>query len=142
MITDQYISQLKAVFDENDVQLAYLFGSYAKSTESPLSDIDIAVFLRNPVSHPEAFDKAILLTHKLIGVFHKNKIDVIILNTAAPSIKFNAIKDGQIIYNQDEKQRVDFEVRTMNEYFDTLYLREEYKNSLFKNIIEERKFYD
>ena len=141
MITDQYINQLRDVFDENDVQLAYLFGSYAKGTESPLSDIDIAVFLRNPVSHSEAFDKAVLLTHKLIGVLHKNKVDVIILNTATPPIKFNAIKDRQIIYNRDEKQRVDFEVRTMNEYFDTLYLREEYKNSLFKNI-EERKFYD
>lgn len=141
MITKQYVSKLKKIFDEDGVQLAYLFGSFARDAQTPLSDIDIALLLKEPLTRAEAFDKTISFTHKLIGLFHTNEIDVVILNIATPHIKFNVIRDGQIIYNRDEKSRVNFEVKAMDEYFDTALLRKEYKKSLFKNI-EKGKFYD
>lgn len=141
MITEQYINELRKIFDEMGVQLAYLFGSSARGAKTPLSDIDIALLLKEPLTRAEAFDKTISFTHKLIGLFHTNEIDVVILNIANPHIKFNVIRDGQIIYNRDEKCRVNFEVKTMGEYFDTVLLRKEYRKSLFENI-EKGKFYD
>lgn len=141
MVISRYANQLKKIFGENDVLLAYLFGSSARGVEGPMSDIDIGILLKEPLSRAEAFDKRIFFTYKLASLFHTNKIDIIILNVATPEIKFNVIKDGKVIYNRDEKSRINFEMRTMSEYFDTAPLRKEYAESLFKNI-EEGKFYD
>ena len=47
---DEYKPALEAYFAAlDDVVLAYLFGSYARGQAGPLSDVDVAVLLNDPI---------------------------------------------------------------------------------------------
>ena len=61
-----------------DVQFAYLFGSYAKGKITPLSDVDIAVYL----SGSNFSQKRLEILGGLIEVLKTDEIDLVILNTA------------------------------------------------------------
>ena len=74
-------------------------------------------------------------------LFHRNEVDIVILNEAPPALRFNIIKEGKVIYVADESMRITFEAKTMCEYIDTKHLREEYAHNLFKNI-KEGHFHD
>jgi len=64
---------LQLVSDEN-IQFAYLFGSYADDTFTDKSDIDIAVYLDD-----YSFDVQLSLYHVLEKVLHKD-VDLVCLN--------------------------------------------------------------
>lgn len=134
-------ADLNGVLRENGVQVAYLFGSQADGTAGPISDIDIGVLLADSLSSREFFSRRLRLISDLIALFHADHVDVIILNQAPPAIRFNVIKLGRIIHNEDEARRVRFEAKTMNEFFDTEPLRRLYRQRLFE-AIESKRFYD
>ena len=52
MSSPQQIKRLlEPVFEKhNEILSAYLFGSYAEGEATPLSDIDLAIFVKNPKS--------------------------------------------------------------------------------------------
>lgn len=50
------INEVKKFLENHgDVKLAYLFGSYAKGKEGPLSDVDIAVLLDERLTESKRF---------------------------------------------------------------------------------------
>ncbi len=62
----------------------HLIGSQAEGKAWPLSDVDIAVLLEPQVPQERWTDIQIELTNDLIGLFHRDDIDVAILNRAKP----------------------------------------------------------
>lgn len=126
------------LFKRNGVKVAYLFGSYAKDTYGPLSDIDFAILLSNK-DKENYLEKRLFFINELMKILHKNELDVILLNEASPALRFNIIKSGKLLYVENEKERIDFESQTIIDYIDTNSLREEYNEYLFKNI-KEAKF--
>lgn len=138
---DKLSAKLEPTFRAYGVQLAYLFGSQVTGQAGPLSDFDFGVLLRATLSPSERFHQRLSLIAELIGVLHAQHIDLVVLDEAPPAIRFSIIKHGQVIYNEDERVRVHFEVKTMNEYFDTKPLRELYRQRLFEAIAAGR-FYD
>ena len=57
-------------------------------------------------------------------MFHRNDVDVVVLNEATPLLAYQIIRHGQIIY-EDEATRpaVDFATYTIRRYADTAPLR-------------------
>lgn len=138
---DELSAKLSPIFRAQGVQLAYLFGSQATGHAGPLSDFDVGVLFRATLSPPERFHRRLSLSAELIEMLHTQHIDVVELNEAPPAIRFKIIKHGQILYSEDERMRVRFEVKTMNEYFDTKPLRELYRQRLFAAVMAG-KLYD
>ncbi len=138
---DNLSAQLEPVFRAHCVQLAYLFGSQATGQAGPLSDFDFGVLFSSALSPAERFRQSLELSADLIGVLHSQRLDVVILNEAPPTVRFNVIKHGQVIYSEDELVRVRFEAKTLSEYFDTQPLRQLYRERLFE-AITSGKFYD
>lgn len=99
------------------VKLAYFFGSKATGNDGPLSDYDFAIYL-DEKNDGKIFDLKCQLQDKLGRLFKTNNIDIVILNSAAsPEIKYEIIKNGTLLYEQ-EPFKVLIEPRILNEYID------------------------
>ena len=100
-----------------DVKLAYIFGSRASGEEGPLSDYDFAVYfdLKDKI---RMSDIRFQLSDRLSRELKTDKIDLVVLNmTQGPELKYNIIKDGRVIY-EEEPYKLLFEPMVLNEYFD------------------------
>lgn len=108
--------QLREIFEKNKVVFVYLFGSQATKKTDFESDIDLAVYLDE--SCEDLFKTRLYLIEKLQDIFKKN-VEVIILNEQKSIFfKFVIIKQGKVIFEKDHNKRVDFEFKTMQEYYD------------------------
>jgi predicted nucleotidyltransferase len=117
--------------EEEAILFCYLFGSTTSGKTIPTSDIDLAVYL-NKKECKDFFDKRL----ELIAKFSKNlkkETDVVILNTAPPFLRYVVLKEGKLIFERDEGQRIDFELKSLNEYFDFKPVLDMYNNHLLTN---------
>jgi predicted nucleotidyltransferase len=97
------------------VLFSYLFGSLAKGSPLPLSDVDIAVYLADTLYG--ANDKLDILG-KLMGILQTDEIDLVVLNTAGLPLVMNVLKRKKIIVDKDPFARHIFESLSMRKYFD------------------------
>lgn len=123
----------KQIFQKFKVKLAYLFGSRAKGIAVKESDFDIAVLFEEGDGHPDFFDKGAYLKEDLRDYF-PNEVDIVALNKANSLLKYEVISNGQPLYIEDEKFRLDFEVLSINEYIDEKYVREIYYSALKERV--------
>ncbi len=112
------IERLRSVLAEAPAQVAaaYVFGSVARGTASPVSDVDLGVLLTQaPASTLEGrlLDYEAELERQL-GV----PVQVVIVNDAPPDLAHRVLRDGVIILERDRSARLRFEVRTRNLFFD------------------------
>lgn len=112
------IKALKGFFkDKKEVLFCYLFGSFAMENFISKSDVDLAVFL-DEKRCKDFFDKRLELISQLSKIL-KKEVDVIVLNdTRSPFFKYVILKEGKLIFERDEEKRIDFELETLNQYFD------------------------
>ncbi|MEM1944772.1 MAG: nucleotidyltransferase domain-containing protein [Nitrososphaerota archaeon] len=117
---------------ETDVLAAYLFGSHSRGSPTFESDLDIAVLLRE--TPQKLLDHFLHLLNKLSEVLG-DKVDLVILNTAPPLLKYQIIRWGRPIYSRDERARTLFEARTTSEYLDFSRAIKRYDECLMKHIL-------
>ncbi len=107
------------------LKLVYLFGSQAKGETGPLSDYDFAVYF-DEKDPKKMFDIKLELMGQLSAILRTDEIDIVILNLSEmPEFKFNVIKEGELIY-EEEPFRVLVEPKILNEYFDFKILLNKY----------------
>jgi len=126
--------ELHRIFARHGVILAYLFGSQAEGKAGPLSDVDIAVLLGPQVPQERWTDVQIDLINDLIGLFHRDDVDVALLNRATPVLAQEVVRSGQVIYEAEPGTRVDFQVATLRRYVDTEPLRRLQNRRLLERI--------
>lgn len=102
------------------VELAYLFGSTARGTTGPMSDVDVAI--RFSGDRGRTLNERLKLQDALCRHLRTDRVDLVDLDDASPVLRYNVIRDG-VLLKGDNDVRVSFEVRTMAEYFDTHALR-------------------
>jgi len=107
------------------INALYLFGSYARDKIKPLSDIDIAVLLRNSQAKKDYWDIKLGLLNKAMAILGTDEIDFVLLNEAPYELGYNILKEGRILFCRDEKERQEFQEKIVMDYLDTLALREE-----------------
>jgi len=136
--TQKQQEQLNKIFVKNQVILAYIFGSAAKKELKdlgPLSDMDFAILFDKKVPEKEYFNKELRIASEIDGVFHVDRTDVINLKTVNhPLLKHNAVFDGRPIFIKDIKIRLDLEIKIMQEYEDTNYLRKTTSKIILRQI--------
>ena len=97
------------------VIFAYLFGSLSKGKPSPLSDVDIAVFLKKGNN---LADRKLEILGKLIDILETDEIDLVVLNTANLPLAMRILKNKKLIVDKDPFARHLFESLVMRKYFD------------------------
>ncbi len=103
---------------------AYLFGSRARGDARASSDVDVAILLGEaPVSFESwPFELAGELEQEL-GL----RVDVVVLNGAPSDLVHRVLRDGELLVDNDRSARIRFEVRSRNDYFDMLPIRNAYR---------------
>jgi predicted nucleotidyltransferase len=97
------------------VVFSYLFGSLAKGSPLPLSDVDIAIFLKNGVN---ITDTKLEILGELMDILRTDEIDLVILNTANLPLVMNILRTKKIIVDKAPFSRHVFESIMMRKYFD------------------------
>ena len=98
----------------SEVMVIILFGSYAKGKTKPISDIDIAVMLKDPDRFLEAE----------MSSFSSNILDVVPFSRLPLYIQFEVIKYGKILFMRDKKYFLEVKREVLREYLEMSYLYE------------------
>jgi predicted nucleotidyltransferase len=110
-----------------EISAVYLFGSRARNTYQPDSDVDLAVLLKNRHGDFDLLD-FIVSIEKLL----KLPVDAVVLNRAGEILKYQVRLHGILLYEEDATHRKAFEVKSRKEYEDFLHLHKRYvKNVLY-----------
>lgn len=110
----------------------YRFGSQAKGTARPDSDIDLAVLARDPIPNMRRFE----LAQELATQLHRD-VDLVDLRTASTVMRMQVLSTGTCLDAPEEPARREFE---MYAYADYARLNEE-RRELVKGITERGLVY-
>lgn len=126
------IKTLREFFQkEEGVLFCYLFGSQATERTNSESDVDLGLFFdENKIDN--FFNKRIELIVELSKTT-KKEVDVVVLNNASPFLRFVILKEGKLIFEKSKDQRIDFELKALNEYFDFKPILERYNQKLLNS---------
>jgi len=111
------IEQLRKLLEaQEDLVVAYLFGSEARGTAKSTSDIDVAVLYQIPPpavlgSPPMKLEGAL---ERALG----RRVQVVCLNGVPPDLGIRVLRDGVLLVEKDRGARIRFEVKLRNEYWD------------------------
>ncbi|PMQ01781.1 MAG: hypothetical protein CBR30_03680 [Dictyoglomus sp. NZ13-RE01] len=113
---EELILRAKNILEKHhNVVFAYLFGGLAKGRISPISDIDIAIYL---LETENILETKLEILSLLIDALNTDEIDLVILNTAPLSLKARIIQNKKVLVDKDPSLRYSFESLTLREYFD------------------------
>lgn len=125
----------KDIFKKFNIKFAYLFGSRAKGSYADESDFDIAVLFKENPSDPLALKETAFLSRELTKFFPA-KIDIVSLNNAPLLLKYEVVACGQLLYCENEDDRINFEVSVIKRYIDQEPIRKLYNQALYKKILQ------
>ena len=98
-----------------DILFAYLFGSFGRGKQLPLSDVDIAVYLKDPMVIQK---KKLEILGALIDILQTDEIDLVVLNNAPLPLQMRILENKKVVVDREPFLRHHYESLTMREYFD------------------------
>jgi predicted nucleotidyltransferase len=98
-----------------DIVFAYLFGSFGRGKHLPLSDVDIAVYLKESSDIQE---KKMEILGTLTDILQTDEIDLVVLDSAPLPLRMKILESRKVVVDHDPYQRHIYESLTMREYFD------------------------
>lgn len=124
------VDRLREVFDQHPVQLAVLFGSAARGTSHPTSDVDLAVEFDDAIED-EKQALLSLLTDLSIEL-DRNDVDVAVVSDLKPAVGLAAFSNGVLVIGSPERmethrerferevERLDADRPSLRERFDAV----------------------
>lgn len=127
------IEDLLSFFDKKPFIFAvFLYGSYGTEYQTPLSDVDIAIFI-DP-DKEILFQEELQLGADLTSISGEDDINLLIINHAPVVLQYNIISTGSIIYERSTDRVSDFIERVLKNYadyaIDMQFFYHDYDNSL------------
>jgi predicted nucleotidyltransferase len=110
----QKINSLTGIFtSDSNIIFAYLFGGLLKDKPNPLTDVDVAVYVKNikKLDYLELFGN-------IANVLGTDEIDLVILNTAQLSLTGRILQDRKVLVDKDPFLRHKYESTVLREFFD------------------------
>jgi predicted nucleotidyltransferase len=112
--------------DHRDALAVYVFGSVARGSAGPDSDVDVGVlFADNPPA--ATLDAPQFALEAELERALARPVQVVALNQASADLVHRVLRDGRIVLDRDPATRIRFEVQRRNEYFDLAPIRRRYR---------------
>jgi predicted nucleotidyltransferase len=102
----------RVIADYSCIRLAVVFGSTARGRRRKDSDIDIGVLLDE--GRPDIAQALEVDLARALG----RTVDLIVLNTAPPLLRFEVAREGEVLVARDEYEWTDFKARAMVDWWD------------------------
>ncbi len=99
--------------DNPNVIFAYFFGGLAKEKSNPLSDVDIAVYVKDTkkLDYLELFSE-------ITGILGTDEVDLVILNDASTSLAGRILQSKKVLIDKQPFLRHEYESLTLRKFFD------------------------
>jgi len=117
-----------------EVIFALLFGSRARGTARPDSDLDVGVFLSPDLTAEQRWGVRLRLQ---AGLENAGRVDVVVLNDA-PSLLAHRALLGELLFARDRAAYVRFFVRSVARSEDERYYRELHEAARRRRLAEGR----
>jgi len=112
-------AQLHSLFQRSPVDVAYTQGTASgRRLAGAYSDLDVALLLLEKVKANEFFDYQVYFVSELSKTLETQGLDVVILNQASLLQRAQVVRSWPILYQRDEKRRVQWETRAVMDYLD------------------------
>lgn len=107
---------LAEVAEREGIAAAYLFGSVARGTARPGSDVDVGIlYLEDPPLTLEGMGFGLEAEmESLLRI----PVQVVVLNRAPVDLTIRVLRDGKLLVDRDRPKRIGFEVKTRFEFLD------------------------
>jgi predicted nucleotidyltransferase len=102
--------------EASGIAAAWLFGSQARGTVGPASDVDVAVLFED--EPPPGLEGLGLRLEGEIERRLGRPVQVVVMNRAPVDLVHRVLRDGRLLAERNRSRRIAFEVRARNEYFD------------------------
>jgi predicted nucleotidyltransferase len=102
---------------EQETRLAYalVFGSRARGSALPQSDLDVAVGLASGVRlDPHELGDLVSTLERATG----RTIDLVLLDEAPPALAYRVFRDGRVLLERDHSALVERKTRAILDYLD------------------------
>jgi predicted nucleotidyltransferase len=123
---EQTLGHLIPLFEQENVLLAYLFGSLG--TDKEANDIDLAVLVQDKPAYR--------LREQIVECLNTERVDLVDLVRASPVLRFEILSTGRPLYVADEELEQRFELETLHLYRDTRFMRRRHKEYLRERIAQ------
>jgi len=123
------VEQLRRFFEArpDGVVCVYLFGSTARGGAGAGSDVDVGVLLDH--DPPATLEGSGV---RLEGELERQlgaRVDLVLLNRAPVDLIHRVLKDGILVFDRAPLERIRFEVRARNAWFDLKPILDRYRRS-------------
>jgi predicted nucleotidyltransferase len=129
------LERAKEILSAHGVEFALLFGSVARGTARPWSDLDVAVYIAEEVrAGMSALDLGRLAAELEIALGWD--VDLLVLNTSLrrrPALTHRVLAEGRLFFCKDRERFVAFRARAIQQYLGTAFLR-----AMVQQAFEER----
>ena len=116
---------LDAVRDLSGIEVLVLFGSRARGTARPDSDVDVAVLTRSQVpDERRALHNRIAVA--LCDLAPEGRVDVVFIDEAPDFIRQEIMASGTVLWCNDQELWKAWRVRTMREFGDREHVRRQF----------------
>lgn len=114
------MEKLKNIFkDYSYIASAYLFGSQTSGKKGPMSDVDIAILLKeNAPKGRELIHEEDYLSYRIEDALQVKEVDLIELNKQGLIFVHNVLRTGRLIYDADPDFRIKFVAKVISDYCD------------------------
>lgn len=120
-ILSKFPAVQEALARDANIVFAYLFGGLAKGSVNPLSDVDIAVFLKDT---SDLAEYKLDLFSRLSDALATSELDLVVLNTAPISLTGRILQSKQLLVDKEPFRRHSFESLALRQFFDFRYKEE------------------
>jgi len=126
------------LFNNKDIEFAYLFGSYAIDKETPLSDIDIAIYQKYNKPIYDFRMAEFKIESDLLQKFPMSKFDIRSLNDAPIIVIGKIINEGKLLFFNDDKFYYNCLVNMRMRYMDYSLVYNPLFNEHYENLLNGR----
>ena len=124
----QRVEGLKEFLEKKpEVIFAYLFGGLTKEKPSPLSDVDIAIYVKDP----KRFDY-LKFYGEITDFLGTDEVDIVMLNKAPISLTGRILYSKRLLVDKEPFLRHRFESLKIREFLDFQYLERRYFKERYK----------
>jgi hypothetical protein len=101
------------LMEDPNIVFAYLFGGLARNQRKPLSDVDLAIYVKDL----KKLDY-LSLFGKISEVLRTDEVDLVLLNSAPVSLAGRSLQTRKLLVDKDPFLRHKYESQTFREFFD------------------------
>ena len=112
-------AQLTQLFQMSPADVAYVSGSASgRKIAGSYADLDVGVLLLDKIKTAEYFDYKVFFVSELSKALETAELDVVILNNASLLQRAQVINSWSLLFQRDQRRRVQFAARTTMEYLE------------------------